>query len=106
MSIEVEVVLRIPQVKDAIKDASGYPINNRDVRFIKRVIVEQLPQVGASVPLTVRGDQEFSGNVTRVDWHDASEMFKVYCQYSQRAIPQQRYLAITQDPDWVMKPLI
>jgi hypothetical protein len=36
---EVEINLRIPSVKDPLKDASGWPINNGDIRFLKRITV-------------------------------------------------------------------
>jgi hypothetical protein len=106
MATELEIVLRVPKAKDPIRDASGYPIDNSSVRFIKRIVVDTLPKVGDLLPLTAKSGDAFEGSVTRVQWHDEKEMFVVYCQYSKRSIPQQQYVGIFEDAEWEMKPLI
>jgi hypothetical protein len=106
MANELEIVLRVPKAKDPIRDASGYPIDNSTVRFIKRIVVDSLPKVGDLMPLTTRSADAFEGAVTRVLWHDDKNMFVVYCQYAKKSIPQQHYLSILADADWEMKPLI
>ena len=106
MSTELEVVLRVPRAKDSIRDASGYPIDNSSVRFIKRIVVDSLPKVGDLLPLTAKACDAFDGSVTRVQWHDDKNMFVVYCQYSKKSIPQQQYTGILEDAEWEMKPLI
>ena len=106
MSIEVEINLRIPAIKEPLKDASGWPINNADVRFIKCVTVETLPKPGEAVDLTTRPDYRFQGTVVRTDWHDSKEMFVVSCKYSKQSIPRPEYLALMEDHEWTRKPLL
>jgi hypothetical protein len=106
MPTKLEVVLRVPRAKDSIRDASGYPIDNSSVRFIKRIVVDSLPKVGDLLPLTAKSCDAFDGSVTRVQWHDDKNMFVVYCQYSKKSIPQQQYTGILKDAEWEMKPLI
>jgi hypothetical protein len=105
MPVEVEIVLRVPQVKEPLKNADGYPVSNHDIRFVRRITTERLPKNGDVVPLTTVG-HAFEGKVNRVEWHDDSNMFKVYCQYGQRTIPPVQFQALTQDPDWAIKPLL
>jgi hypothetical protein len=106
MSTELEIVLRVPKAKDPIRDASGYPIDNSSVRFIKRIVVDSLPKVGDLLPLTTKSGEAFDGSITRVQWHDEKNMFVVYCQYSKKSMLQQQYVGIFDDPEWEMKPLI
>jgi hypothetical protein len=106
MSTELEIVLRVPKAKDAVRDASGYPIDNSSVRFIKRIVVDSLPKVGDVLPLTTKSGEAFAGSVTRVQWRDGKNMFVVYCQYSTKSISQQEYVGILEDAEWEMKPLI
>ena len=105
MSQVIEVNLRIPQVKEPLKDASGWPINNAAIRFTVRVEVSHVPKVGDVIPLaTTLGT--FDGSVTQTEWSDEKELFIVHCKYSQRAIPQEEYLALMHDPQWRRKPLL
>ena len=105
MSQEIEINLRIPQVKEPIKDARGWPINNADIRFTMRIQVTNIPKIGELIPLTTRTFR-FDGSVTRTEWSDEKELFIVYCQYSKRAIPREEYLALINDPQWTRKPLL
>ena len=105
MAQQVEINLRIPQGKEALKDGSGWPINNADVRFTKIITVEGIPKQGVLLPLTT-GSEAFEGTVTRSEWNDEKEMFVVYCQYSKRSIPQHEYVTLMNDPAWTMKPLL
>jgi hypothetical protein len=106
MSNELEIVLRVPKTKEPVRDASGYPIDNSSVRFIKRIVIDALPKVGDLLALTTKSAGAFQGSVTRVQWNDEKNMFVVYCQYSKKSIPQEHYVAILEDADWEMKPLI
>ena len=102
----VEINLRIPQVKEPVTDASGYPINNHDVRFIKRMEVDALPRPGERIQLTASGDSPFLGTVVRTDWDDSKEMFVVSCQYTLKSISRPLYLALMEGADWTRKPLL
>lgn len=103
---QVEISLRIPQVKEALKDDSGYPINNNDMRFIRSINVESLPKPGDSIQLSTRGPQPFLGTVMQTRWDDGKEMFVVACRYSLKSISMPVYLALMGDPDWTRKPLL
>ena len=106
MPKEVEINLRIPSVKDPLKDASGWPINNGDIRFLKRITVETLPKPGDLVDLTTRPDYKFQATVVRADWHEEKELFVVACKYAKTSIPRPEYLAIMEDSEWTRKPLL
>ena len=104
--MEVEINLRIPAVKDPVKDASGWPVSNADVRFTKRVTTKTLPKPGDVVDLMAQPDHQFQATVTRADWHEAKAMFVVSCKYSKQSIPRPQYLALMADHEWTMKPLL
>lgn len=106
MSTEVEINLRIPAVKEPLKDASGWPINNSDVRFTKRISVQTLPKPGDVVDLVTQPDHAFQATVTRAEWHEEKEMFIVFCRYSKQSIPRPQYLALMDDQEWTRKPLL
>ena len=106
MSMEVEINLRIPAVKEPLKDASGWPINNGDIRFSKRITVDALPKPGEIVELTMRPDFQFQAAVVRADWHEEKQLFVVACKYAKTSIPRPEYLAIMQDDEWTRKPLL
>jgi len=104
--MEVEINLRIPAIKDPLKDTAGWPIDNGDVRFTKRVTTLTLPKVGDVVELMIRPEHTFQATVTRADWHEEKEMFVVGCKYSKQSIPRPEYLALMEDHEWTMKPLL
>src|SRR5436309_2545457 len=104
--MEVEISLRIPAVKDPLKDATGWPINNSDVRFIKRVKTETLPKPGDVVDLMTRPDHIFQATVVQSDWHEEKEIFVVSCRYAKQSIPRPQYVALMEDSEWTMKPLL
>jgi hypothetical protein len=105
MSIDVEVNLRIPAVKDPAKDEHGYPINNANVRFARAAKVTAIPQPGALLQLETRAGTPIECEVHRADWSDRRELFIVYCRYSKRSMPAHEYQALLNDPDWEMRPL-
>jgi hypothetical protein len=104
--MEVEINLRIPAIKDPLKDTAGWPINNGDVRFTKRVTLHSLRKAGDVVELTIRPDVRFQATVTRVDWDEGKAMFVVACRYSKPSIPRPDYLALMNDHEWTMNPLL
>lgn len=104
--MEVEINLNIPAIKDPIKDTAGWPINNREVRFLKRVEVPTLPKPGEVIELTIRPSYQFQATVVRADWHEEKELFVVACKYSNRSISRPEYLALMEDSQWIRKPLL
>ena len=106
MSIDVEVNLRIPAVKEPAKDDHGYPINSADVRFIRMVSVPTLPKPDTLLRLETRAGSSIECTVNRADWSESKELFIVYCTYSKKSILRDEYLALLSDPDWEMRPLL
>ena|SRR5438128_2289861 len=106
MSIQVEVNLRIPTIKNPVKDSSGYPISNAAVRFIKTMEVSALPKPGEVIELSTTHGFLFHANVVRVNWHEERNSFVVACSFPNRSIKPDQYMSLTQDPDWIMKPLL
>jgi hypothetical protein len=106
MSIDVEVNLRIPAVKEPAKDDHGYPINSADVRFIRMVSVPTLPKPDTLLRLDTRAGSSIECTVNRADWSESKELFIVYCTYSKRSILPVEYHALLGDPDWEMRPLL
>ena len=106
MSIDVEVNLRIPSVKEPAKDEHGYPINSADVRFIRIVSVPALPKPDALLQLKMSDGSSIECAVTRADWSESKERFVVYCTYSKKSILPDQYNALLSDPNWEMRPLL
>jgi hypothetical protein len=106
MSMDVEINLRIPTVKEPAKDRHGAPINSADVRFIRRVHVPALPKPGALLQFETRDGTVLECEVNRADWRESKDLFVVYCKYSRRSIPADQYHALLADPDWEMRPLL
>jgi hypothetical protein len=106
VSIEIEINLRIPAVKDPLKNSSGWPINNGEVRFTKHVNTPTLPKPGDVVELMTQPNHKFEATVTRADWHEEKEIFIVSCKYAKQSIPRPHYLALMEDHEWTMKPLL
>ena len=106
MPMEVEVSLRVPNMKVRALDEHGYPIDHSAVRFKKLIEVAKIPKPGETLSLATRSGGSFVSKVVRADWHEGKNLFVVSCQYANRSITQEEYSALIQDPDWEMKPLI
>lgn len=106
MPMEVEVSLRVPNMKIRALDEHGYPIDHSAVRFKKVMEVPSIPKPGETLSLTTRTGAPFASKVVRADWNEGKNLFVVSCQYGNRSITQEEYAALIQDPDWEMKPLI
>ena len=105
MEQEIEVNLRIPNMKVRTLDENGYPIDHSTIRFKKIMQVPAIPKVGQSLQLSA-SDKTLQANVVGVVWSDDRGMFMVACQYANRSIPADDHLALTRDPDWRMTPLL
>jgi len=106
MSKEVEVSLRIPNMKVRALDGQGYPIDHSSVRFRKVVSVPAIPKPGESLQLTTVSGRTLESIVVRADWNEERARFVVACQYANRSISPDEYAALANDPDWQMTPLI
>ena len=106
MSRQVEVSLRVPNMKVRVLDENGYPIDHALVRFKKLIQVPAIPKPDETLELTTRTGKPFSAKVVRADWNEARELFVLSCQYGNRTISPEDYSALANDPDWELKPLI
>ena len=105
ISVDVEISLRIPNMKVRALDEHGYPIDHSTVRFKKMLTVPSIPKPGETLSL-LSSDRAFEAKVVRADWHEGRGLFVVACQYANRSISQDEYAAFAHDPEWEMKPLI
>lgn len=106
MPMDVEVSMRIPNMKVRALDEHGYPIDHSAVRFKKLVTVATIPKPGDSLKLTTRSGRTLESKVVRADWHEGRGLFVLSCQYANRSISADEYGALVNDPDWQMKPLV
>ena len=106
MSKEVEVSLRVPNMKVRALDEQGYPIDHSTVRFKKRAVVPSIPQPGEPLQLSTASGTIVPTTVQRSDWDEERELFVVACQYANRSISADEYGALVGDPDWQMRPLV
>ena len=106
MSREVEVSLRVPNMKVRALDEHGYPIDHAQVRFKKMIQVPAIPKPEEMLELTTRSGKPFQAKVVRADWNEDRALFIVSCQYGNRTISADEYAALANDPDWALKPLI
>jgi hypothetical protein len=106
MSREVEVSLRVPNMKVRALDENGYPIDHAAMRFRKRINVPSIPKPEETLQLTTRSGTTLPARVVRADWIESRELFVLSCQYANRSITAEEYAALSDDPDWELKPLI
>jgi hypothetical protein len=106
MSREVEVSLRVPNMKVRALDENGYPIDHANVRFRKMINVPAIPKPDATLELDTRSGKIIQARVVRSDWIESRELFVVSCQYANRSITPEEYGALSEDPTWELKPLI
>ena len=106
MAIAVEVSLRIPNVKNPAMDENGYPIDHGSVRFTKMIVVAAIPKPGVMLVLTTVSGTTFEAEVVRSDWHESRSLFILACRYAKRSIQPHEYVALIDDPEWRMRPLV
>jgi hypothetical protein len=103
---DVEVSLRVPNMKVRALDENGYPIDHANVRFRKMIQVPAIPKPEQPLELTTRSGKMIPARVVRADWIESRELFVLSCQYANRSITPDEYHALAEDPDWELKPLI
>ena len=106
MSREVEVSLRVPNMKVRALDENGYPIDHANVRFRKMIQVDVDSKARGDAPADDPLRQDAPARVVRADWHESRELFVLSCQYAERSITADEYGALAEDPEWELKPLI
>jgi hypothetical protein len=105
MAQQAEVSLRVPNMKVRALDENGYPIDHSMVRFKKLIEVAKIPKADEMLQLTLSSGTTLPARVVRTDWNEGRGMFVLSCQYANRSITPEEYAALTNDPEWEMKPL-
>ena len=105
MAKQVELNLRIPNMKVRALDEHGYPIDHSTIRFKKVVEVPEIPKPGEILPFSA-ADRTLRATVVRTDWSEDRGMFVVSCQYANRSITVEDHAAFIRDPEWRMTPLL
>lgn len=106
MAKEVEIRLRVPNMKVRVLDENGYPIDHSAVRFRKVIEVPAIPKPGEAFELATQSGRTIPCAVVRSDWDEGTSRFVVACQYANRSITPDEYNALASDPDWKLTPLI
>jgi hypothetical protein len=107
MKHTVEISLRIPSLRTRREGAdSPSTIANNDVRFIKNVELETIPQRGDVLTMTIGSEGTFQCEVVRSDWHHDKNMFVMACRYSKRSISEAEYRALIDAPDWRVRAIL
>jgi len=105
-SMEVEVRLRVPNMKVRALDENGYPIDHASMRFRKVIEVPKIPKAEEPIELTTRSGRTLPARVVRSDWNEDRGMFVLSCQYGNRSITPEEYGALKEDPAWELKHLL
>lgn len=105
MAQQVELNLRIPNMKVRTLDEHGYPLDHSTIRFKKVMEVPSIPKPGEILHVSA-ADRTFQATVVRADWSEDRGMFVVACQYANRSLSAEDHAAVTGDPEWRMTPLI
>jgi hypothetical protein len=106
MSKEVEIRLRVPNMKVRVLDENGYPIDHSAVRFRKVISVPAIPKAGETLELGALAGAIVKAIVIRSDWDEETSRFVVACQYANRSITAEEYGSLSNDPEWKLTPLI
>jgi len=103
--MQVEVRLRVPNMKVRALDENGYPIDHSQFRFRKLLEVPKIPKAEEPIELETRTGL-IQARVVRADWNEDRGLFIVSCQYSNRSITAEEYGRLLEDPDWTLKHLL
>jgi hypothetical protein len=106
MAMEVEVRLRVPNMKVRALDENGYPIDHSSVRFRKVLELPKVPKPEEPLELMTSSGRVLPARVVRSDWNEGRGLFVVSAQYANRSITAEEYSALANDPEWVLKHLL
>ena len=106
MPMEVEVRLRVPNMKNRALDENGYPIDHSAMRFRKVIEVPKIPKADETIELATRSGKTLLAKVARTDWNEGLGLFVLSCQYANRSITAEEYALLVDDPDWQLKHLL
>jgi hypothetical protein len=102
--MQVEVRLRVPNMKLRAKDANGYPIDHQAMRFRKMVDLPGLPKPDDVLELATQSGQVIPAIVLRTDWSEHNVV--VSCRFARQSISVTEYYALADDPGWELKHLL
>ena len=102
----MEVRLRVPNMKNRVKNAEGYPIDHAEMRFRKIIEVDEIPHAGDLLALSTSRGRVLNASIVRVDLDEDRQLFILSCQYGERVITLDDYSALSEDPDWQLKHLL
>ena len=83
MPMDVEVSLRVPNMKVRALDENGYPIDHSTVRFRKMITVPKIPKPEEALQLSTASGRTFEARVTRADWIESRGLFVLSCRVRQ-----------------------
>jgi hypothetical protein len=104
--MQVEVRLRVPNMKERVLDLNGYPIDHSSMRFRKVMDVPKIPKPADTLELQTRAGRTLLAKVSRADWNEERGLFVLSCQYANRSISPEEYGVLASDPDWELKHLL
>ena len=104
--MRAEVRLRVPNMKERVKNADGYPIDHSEMRFRKIIEIPAFPRQGDRLQLETRSGRVLPATVTRADLDESRSLFVLACQYGNRVITRDDYDALATDPDWQLRHLL
>jgi len=104
MAIEVEVNLRVPSLTLQEDGQHDRRVDNRSVRFARRIRVERVPKRDETVSALI-WETAFDCTVTRCDWSDDKNVFVASCVFGRRTITRAEYEGLMTDPDWTKHEL-
>ena len=104
--MRAEVRLRVPNMKERVKNAQGYPIDHSEMRFRKIIEIPAFPRQGDRLQLETRSGRVLPATVTRADLDESRRLFILACQYANRVITRDDYDALATDPDWQLSHLL
>ena len=103
----VEISLRLPSLRMRPNEfAEMTMVDNKDVRFTKRVELASIPKPGDTLAMSAGDGEPFPCEVTQANWHHDKNIFVVACRYGKRSVSPEAYRAIANSPDWTSKPLL
>jgi hypothetical protein len=104
--MQVEVRLRVPNMKNRVLDEKGYPIDHSSMRFRNVIEVPRIPKPSETLDVPTSSGRTLPTKVVRADWEETRGLFILSCQYANRSITPEEYALLADDPAWELKHLL
>ena len=82
------------------------PVDNKDIRFTKRIELASIPKPGETLTMCAGEGEPFPCEVVQANWHHEKNIFVVACRYGRRSVSPGDYRAIANAADWSSRPLL